>query len=230
VQRLRFEVFNLELGEGLDDSRREGLDRDEFDLVCDHLMVEDERTEDLVGTYRMQPASRGAADLYCAREFDLRGLPSAVLRDGIELGRAAVARGHRNGLALFALWRGLAAYATWRRARFLFGCSSLTSQDEALGWRVYAQLRGQGRLFSGVHVSPWPSFACVRPRPAGQSGAIALPRLFRTYLRYGARACGPPAIDRAFKTIDFLTLLDLEGLSPRLRGLFFEGLEAEVQA
>ena len=29
----------------------------------------------------------------------------------------------------------------------------------------------------------------------------------------GAKICGPPAIDREFKTIDFLTFLDLEKLN-----------------
>jgi putative hemolysin len=227
AQRLRFEVFNLELREGLASSHTEGLDRDEFDAVCDHLLVVDERTGELVGTYRMQPSAVGFERLYCAGEFDLRGLPPDVLAHGVELGRACIAREHRNGLVLFALWRGLAAYAVWRSARYLFGCSSLTSQDEGLAWRVYDQLRRQGKLLSGVHVSPWPALACARDGAgaAPEPEEIGLPRLFRTYLRYGARVCGPPAIDRAFKTIDFLVLLDLDGLSPRLRRLFFEGLE-----
>ena len=56
---------------------------------------------------------------------------------------------------------------------------------------------------------------------AGDPAAIELPSLFRTYLRYGTLVCGPPAIDREFKTIDFLVLLDSEALDPRSRALFF---------
>jgi putative hemolysin len=53
-QRLRYLVFNCELGEGLDTSSRTGLDGDRFDFICDHLMVHDSATGKLVGTYRMQ--------------------------------------------------------------------------------------------------------------------------------------------------------------------------------
>ncbi len=232
AQRLRFEVFNLELGEGLASSFDEGLDRDPFDEACDHLLVVDERTGELVGTYRMQVAA-GAAELYCDQEFDLRGLAPEHLERGVELGRACIRRGHRNGLVLFALWRGLASYALWSRSRYFFGCSSLPTQDEELAWRTYDALRARGHLLAGTSAAPRPAFACApRARPAERApaDAVELPRLFGTYLRYGARVCSPPAIDRAFKTIDFLVLLDCEALAPRLRRLFFEGLGVQPPA
>src|ERR1700733_4527698 len=52
--RLRFNVFNLEMGEGLSSSYSTGPDRDRFDPVCDHLIVEDQEDDQVVGTYRMQ--------------------------------------------------------------------------------------------------------------------------------------------------------------------------------
>ena len=36
----------------------------------------------------------------------------------------------------------------------------------------------------------------------------------------GAKICGAPAIDREFKTIDFLTLLDLKSLPARVADRF----------
>ena len=54
VSRLRFLVFNLELGEGLDSAYQDGQDNDEFDGVCDHLLVEHSLTGQVVGTYRLQ--------------------------------------------------------------------------------------------------------------------------------------------------------------------------------
>ena len=226
AQRLRFEVFNLELDEGLASSFESGLDVDAYDAFCTHLLVDDEESGELVGTYRMQSADVALDRLYCAQEFDLRGLPPEVLAQGGELGRACIRRGHRNGQVLFALWRGLATFATWNGLRYLFGCSSLTSQDEATGWRAYAQLRADGKLTPGIHVAPRPAYRCAGATlgDAQRGERFELPRLFRTYLRYGARVCSPPAIDRAFQTIDFLILLDLEGLEPRMRRLFFEGL------
>lgn len=233
AQRLRYEVFNLELAEGLAEAHAEGLDRDPFDACCDHLLVVDARDDTLVGTYRMQVAARAEA-LYCDQEYDLRGLPPEVHAAGVELGRACIAKGHRNGLALFALWRGLAAYGVWAGTRYFFGCSSLSTQDEGLGWRTHDLLRERGHLLPGVSVTPRPGFACARDASEaftrGGASAPELPKLFGTYLRYGARVCSPPAIDRAFGTIDFLVLLDCQALAPRMRRLFFEGLEPELPA
>src|SRR5689334_8887100 len=50
--KLRFEVFNLELGEGLSTSYAVGRDVDEFDAVCHHLIVLDAQDNQVVGTYR----------------------------------------------------------------------------------------------------------------------------------------------------------------------------------
>ena len=57
--------------------------------------------------------------------------------------------------------------------------------------------------------------------PGPSPAPIKLPKLFRTYIRYGAKVCGPPAIDRYFKTIDYLVLLDTAELDRVTRALFF---------
>src|SRR5437588_9103060 len=105
-QRLRYLVFNCELGEGLDISTLAGLDRDPFDLICDHLMVHDAATNHLVGTYRMQTGYRAKGNLgyYSEQLFDLA--PFEPLRGEIlELGRACVRQGYRHTTALFMLWK-----------------------------------------------------------------------------------------------------------------------------
>lgn len=69
-QRLRFLVFNCELGEGLDASAQTGLDRDQFDFICDHLMVHDASSGRLAGTYRLQSGYRAKGNLgYYGEEF-----------------------------------------------------------------------------------------------------------------------------------------------------------------
>ena len=229
VLRLRFEVFNLEMNEGLESSYETGLDFDAFDLVCDHLMVEEIATGALVGTYRMQSANRHGEGLglYCAQEFDLSSIPQDVLDRSVELGRACVARAYRNGHVLFSLWRGLSAYCVWTKRRFLFGCCSLTSQDPAEGRAFERYLERKGKAHPTIRVEPWPDYSCGMADP-GEGGADEadpeVPTLFGTYLRYGAYSCGAPAIDRAFKTIDFLVLLDLEQLDLRVRRMFFSGI------
>jgi len=230
VLRLRFEVFNVELREGLAASWSTGLDEDRFDRACHHLMLEVARTGELVGTYRLQTATMAAAGpgLYCAQEFDLARLPSAMVAASVELGRACIARDHRHGLALFALWRGLALYARLAGTRYFFGCCSLTSQDPREGLGMWARLRREGRVSRDLAVEPRPAFACEAASDAARE--VEVPKLFGTYLRYGAVACGPPAIDRAFGTIDFFIVLDVAALDPRLRLLFFAGLPAGGRA
>ena len=227
VQRLRFEVFNLELGEGLEESFATGLDADRFDAVCHHLIVEDLDDGAIVGTYRMQTSemARSHGGFYTAEEFDLGGFPDEVVASAIEVGRASVAKAFRNRQVLFVLWRGLAAYLTLNRKNYLFGCCSLTSQDPLEGKRVMDHLESSGQVHPEYRVLPQPDWACYAddydPPPPNQDEEVKLPRLFRTYLRYGAKICGPPAIDRDFKTIDYLVLLNTHDLDEQTRGIFF---------
>ncbi len=223
VLRLRFEVFNRELGEGLADSWETGLDRDPYDATCHHLMLVHEREDQVVGTYRLQTADMARArGFYCAQEFELAGL-EPILAGGVELGRACIRREHRHGSALFALWRGLAAYLSWSGKRYLFGCCSLTSQDPREGLGLLAQLERDGHLHEELRVETRASHAC-RVASGVRLPRVRLPALFGTYLRHGARVCGGPALDTEFRTIDYLIVLDLANLPGRLRRFFFAGL------
>jgi putative hemolysin len=232
---LRFEVFNLELGEGLAESYATGLDVDPFDEFCDHLIVEELATSEIVGTYRLQTGQLAAANLgyYSEREFDFA--PYEPFRcEMIELGRACVHADHRNFNLLHLLWRGIARYAVERNARMLIGCSSISSQDPTDGATTYEQLKSH-LIEPLLRTEPRPEFVvaggadagfpCVWPHqtqpgstPPATDGASS--RLLRAYLAIGARICGPPAIDREFGTIDFLTLLDLHALPAIVRAHF----------
>lgn len=81
VLRLRYRVFNLEMGEGLEASRATERDEDAFDAACHHLVVEHEPSRTVVGTYRIQSTAMAAsgAGFYSAGEYDLGGLPAAIL-------------------------------------------------------------------------------------------------------------------------------------------------------
>ena len=240
--RLRFRVFNVELGEGLESSYETGLDTDRFDAVCEHLVVEEKITGRVVGTYRMQSGATAARHIgyYSAQEFELG--PYEPLRPGIlELGRAAIDRAHRTPEVLTLLWRGIAQYAHGMGLRYLLGCSSLNSVDPAEGWQMYRQLENF-RVSAEFETIPTAAFACPGeqqaesaqtpacdethgdegPRAAAQQ--VKVPKLLRTYLAIGARIAAPPAFDREFRTIDFLTLLDLEMLSPAARNRFLAPL------
>jgi putative hemolysin len=222
VQELRFAIFHDELGEGLPGAAELGLDVDAFDDQCDHLVLESD-TGEVCGTYRLQTQAhaQAARGFYCDGEFELAHLPNEVLANAVELGRACVAAEHRRGVALFALWSGIAAYLRVERKRLLFGCCSLTGVCPELAAAAAAWLAERG------HADPrWrvPVRAAARGdgrmATAAAVAAFAPPTLFATYLRYGATVLGGPAFDRAFGTTDFLVLLDVGGFDARQRGLF----------
>ena len=224
ILRLRFNVFNLELGEGLEESFATGRDEDLFDSLCHHLLVVERSSKAIVGTYRMLTQEMlDASGFYSAAEFRLDQLPPSILGDGVEVGRACIVREHRNRKVLFLLWRGLARYVSHFDKRYLFGCCSITSQRPEEGIVLHEQLRERGLLHPELHVDPVAGFECrCAQSDLDACSAVEVPRLFETYLRYGGLVCGWPAIDRRFKTIDFLVLLDVQSLDSRTWNFFFD--------
>src|SRR5258708_5891443 len=219
AQALRFAVFNLELNEGLAESLATGLDADPFDEVCDHLIVKHLTTGEIVGTYRLQTGRTAAANrgYYSEQEFDFRPF-EPIRAELIELGRACVHQQHRNLIVLGLLWKGIADYARKRGGRYLCGCSSITSQEPAVGASAYADLCRKHLVPAQWRTRPLPAFDCSLSQLTEETPKI--PKLLRAYLSVGAKICGPPALDRIFKTIAFLTLLDLHSLPVQVRERF----------
>jgi len=219
--RLRFRIFNLELNEGLQSAYLDGYDKDRFDDVCDHLIVEDSTTGAIIGTYRIQMGDVAKRNFgyYSEQEFCFE--PYEFMRNQIvELGRACIHRDHRSSEVLHLLWRGIARYALLNGGRYMMGCCSLPSQEIDEGYAVYDSLR------------PWmaePALQTVAtstfkmPPRSAVVAEVRAPKLLRAYLTIGAKICSEPALDREFKTIDFLTLCDLQTLHPRMAARFLEG-------
>lgn len=227
VQGLRYRVFTEELGAG--HAQANQLDQDARDPWFHHLMICERRTGDVVGTYRVQTAVMAATrhGFYCSTFFELGGVPSAVLSDGIEVGRACVDPAHRSGRVLRLLWRGIARYSQWNAKRYVFGCCSLPGIDERVAQEAWRALHARGVIHDRVLVRPRPDVRGLpddgRARPLATAEALryAFWPLFDGYLALGARVCGAPAVDREFGTTDFLVLLDVENMDPRAyRSLF----------
>jgi putative hemolysin len=227
--RLRFEVFNLELHEGLESSFLTERDEDEFDLTCHHLIVIEKLSNAVVGTYRIRTIemAKNALGFYSAGEFCLENLPEEVLADSMEIGRACISRDHRNSRVLFLLWKGLAMYATKMRKRYLFGCCSLFSIDCSEGKRAAKLLQKLEAIHPSFRVDAREECQC-KPQDFLSEDIdpeIELPKLFGTYLRIGAKICGEPVIDRQFKTIDFFVIFDVETIEERYYKMFFTQFE-----
>lgn len=212
AQRLRYKVFGEEMGAALKGPA--GLDVDEFDSRCDHLLVRDSDTLKVVGTYRLLPPSAAPklSSLYSAREFDLRRL--AVMRAKmVEVGRACVDPGYRSGAAILTLWSGLADYMRRWGFETMLGCSSVSMAD---GGHLAANLHRQ--LALNATVAPEYRVFPHTPLPVEllqDGGAATPPPLLKAYLRLGAKVCGAPAWDADFNTADFLTLLRFDDLDSR---------------
>jgi putative hemolysin len=209
--RLRYKVFAEELGARIDSD--DGLDRDSFDDWCDHLIVRDDDSLRVIGTYRILPPHRARqlGRLYSESEFDLSRL--AHLRESmVEIGRSCVHRDYRQGPAIMLLWAGLAQYMRCNGYRHMVGCASASLAD---GGAQAAALRDslQGHLADPEYrVFPRVPFPHERFQRAAQ---CEMPPLIRGYMRLGAQICGEPAWDPDFNTADFLVWLSLERLNPR---------------
>lgn len=210
AQRLRYQVFAGELGAVLRSPVR-GLDIDDLDNHCDHLIVRDDGSGAVVGTYRMLPPGR-TDRLYTEGEFDLG--PLAALRDGlVEIGRSCVHPEHRTGAVINLMWTGIARYLYLLDRRWLIGCASVPLPDAAAVWRkVSATSLAPPRLQVRPH-RPWA--ADTTADTAGADGPGTVPPLLRGYLRLGAWVCGPPAHDPDFGVADLPVLLSLDRMHPR---------------
>lgn len=223
VQRLRYEVFNEELNEGLASSAATGLDEDLVDARCHHLMVLEAETNQVVGTYRvmMHEMTRGRG-FYSASEYDLGSLPEDVKHQAVEAGRACVAAAHRNGRVVQLLWRGLARYLVWNDRRYLFGCCSVPTVDPTVARILAHRLHGLGAMHDSLRVRTMDAFYCPEAEENVLVEDVGLPPLFGSYLKLGAKVLSGPAIDREFRVTDFFVLLDLESLESHVRRSFLE--------
>jgi putative hemolysin len=218
AQRLRYDVFTSTPGFALPSAGAGHIDIDRFDEYCDHLLVRDDDTGELVGCYRMLPPSGAiaAGGLYTATEFDVRAFdplrPSLV-----EMGRAVVRDGHRNGGVVLLMWAGILAYLDRYGYDYVTGCVSVPIGDAADGDVPGSQLRGVRDFILSRHAAP--AELRVHPhRPVRVGGRslddipapprTSVPALMRGYLRLGAQVCGEPAHDPDFGVGDFCVLLD----------------------
>lgn len=221
AQRLRFEVFNVEMNEGLSASWETGLDQDQYDQHADHLLVTDKNTDQVVGTYRM--LKKSVANLnggfYSEGEFDLtnlKRLPDEIL----EMGRSCVHKDYRSNGVINLLWAGIARYLELSKAKYLFGCGSLHTHDSQEISEIYSYLKSKYYADEKYRVYPLPH--CVVPGlkddlPIVDTRAVLkkLPPLLKGYFRSGALICGEPALDAEFGTTDFFILLSTEQITAR---------------
>lgn len=222
AQRLRFDIFAVEMGARLQPSVP-GHDVDLFDDYCEHLLVRDTQSRQVIGTYRvLTPAqAKRVGSTYSDTEFDLTRLRSLRERM-VELGRSCVHPEHRHGGVILALWGALADFMARNRLDTMIGCASIpmlhggiVTGDVAAS--IWQQLRK-------THLAPIEYQVLPRlPLPIEHldgSMDVEPPALIKGYLRLGAKILGAPAWDPDFNTADLPMLMRLTDLPPRYRKHF----------
>lgn len=222
AQRLRFNVFATEMGAQLN-TPIPGHDIDFFDNYCEHLLVQDLNTQQVVGTYRvLTPVQANrVGSFYSDTEFDLTRL-RALRSRMVELGRSCVHPDYRQGSVIMALWSALGGFMVRNQLDTMVGCASIPmlhngvvrSDIAASIWRQVRQTH-----LAAIEYQ-------VRPRlPLPMDGVddqldVEPPALIKGYLRLGAKVLGAPAWDPDFNTADLPIMMRLDDLHPRYRKHF----------
>ena len=220
AQKLRYRVFADELGARLN-PRTPGVDQDIFDPYCEHLVVRDERSGEVIGTYRIlsPEQAKTVGSYYSETEFDLIRLQHLRPRM-VEIGRSCVHPDYRTGATIALLWSGLAQYMTLRGYDYLIGCASISMADG--GHAAASIFRHLGEHLSPIEFRVFPR--CPLPLDALRHDLKAeVPPLIKGYLRAGAYICGEPAWDPDFNTADLPILMPMSRISERYSRHFIEG-------
>jgi putative hemolysin len=233
--KLRFSVFHKEY---MKKRRNVGVDIDKLDYVCDHLVIHDKRTGQVIGTYRLN-CSRFTDTFYSTTEFNLDqilALPGIKL----ELGRACIAREHRNGTVIALLWRGIIEYIQKTETKILFGCASIKTMEPLEIGLISKYLADEGYMTFDFDVPPTRKYKVkqlskileyidVNPFEYHKPDIeLLIPTLFKSYMRAGAKICKEPALDREFRCIDFLTVLNVDTMSALFKNKYLKSEKAAI--
>jgi putative hemolysin len=221
AQALRYRVFYEEMGaKPTQAMAARHTDFDDFDEVCDHLLVIDPGKgrggAGVVGTYRLLRRSVGEkfGRFYSAGEYDIAN----ILKAGgnfMELGRSCVDAAYRNRLTMQLLWTGIAKYVRDNDIDLMFGCASLPGTDPD-------KLAGQLAYIYHYHLAP--KELCPKALPElyvamdrmpkdaidPRRALASLPPLIKGYLRLGGFVGDGAVIDHQFNTTDVCVMVKTE--------------------
>lgn len=227
VFRLRYQVF-VEEGKNPILYDQSGLEMDEYDQFCDHLIVKDPNTDVVCGTYRLLPGSRISKRLgfYSETEFELHAFKQ-YRRHTLELGRSCVAPGYRGGRTLQMLWEGIAAYLNQNPHSFLIGCASLHGLAQREINEIYTLLHRKGVINDLYGIKPRDThrvegLKLLEDHLEEKAVFRRLPPLMKGYQWLGAEIGGVPAYDPIFNTVDFFIMLETDKVTKRYQRRFLD--------
>jgi putative hemolysin len=227
AQALRYQVFYQEMAaEPTAAMAAASRDFDDFDAICDHLLVIDRgRSGDqVVGTYRLlrQEVAESSHGFYSAGEYDLSRLYESVSRPGalLEVGRSCVHRDYRTTQTIQRLWQSIAGYIAEHGIEYLFGCASLPGTDPSALTVPLAYLHERYLAPPRMRVRALPErYVAMDAPPAEPPRPVevirSLPPLIKGYLRLGAFVGDGAVVDHQFGTTDVFIVLPRDRVAAR---------------
>ncbi len=218
AQRLRHLAFH--------GPSREGLDRDPFDDICTHILVEEAASGRLVCCFRILPLSCGGeiGRSYSAQFYELSALAEFEGRM-VEMGRFCVDPETRDPDIVRVAWAAMTRYVDENGVELLFGCSSFKGTDSNAYHDAFAMLAAK-------HLAPrrwWPRVKAPsvvefakklgRRKPDAKQAMLRMPPLLRTYLLMGGWVSDHAVVDRHMNTLHVFTALEIAAIPPARKKL-----------
>ncbi|ETX14607.1 ornithine-acyl-ACP acyltransferase [Roseivivax halodurans JCM 10272] len=204
---------------------REGLDRDEFDPSCLHVLIEERAGGRLVGCFRLRAFRDGseAGQSYAARSYDLSGL-AQYRQPMVEMGRFCIHPDMYDADVLRLAWGALTVFVDRNGMGMLFGCASFPGTDGQEHGETFAALKarhlGPERWRPGVKAREVVHF------PEGSQGAPdakmahrGMPPLLRSYLTMGGWVGDHAVVDRHLNTLHVFTAVEIDRIPPARKRL-----------
>jgi len=216
--RLRYKIF---LKKGFLDFPW-NIDCDQFDSLCDHLVIIDKDKNEVCGTYRILNSSR-SSQFYSQTEFHLESFLK-VSGEKIELGRACISKKHRNGQVIDLLWKGIGLYMKKTKAKYLFGCSSIMTEDIVKISLLQKHFSDNGIVKKDFNINPYQCPEIDKNILIDSTDNVEsfVPPLLRMYLKAGANIYGQPSHDPKFRCIDYFTVLDIDNVTDSFKKRYFK--------
>lgn len=210
VQKFRAEQFSEQFGIQF----KNGLDQDLYDLDCEHAVLRDKFSNEIVAYTRLKLLQgHELSQSYSAQEFDVSSL--SHLSNIVEIGRTCVHPRYRKGRALSILWLNLVPTVLWKmKAKHLIGCVSIRLQDNlARAYYTHQHIK-QLPAKQRIQIAAQPAYEPMHPEFSFAQDE-RMPKLFQVYLSMNAQLSTQAFHDQDFNCLDYFVFLDVNDVAKK---------------
>ena len=190
-----------------------GLDQDLYDFSCEHAVLRDKVTQEIVAYTRIKRLTGDelATQSYSQSEFDIAS-QLGHLDHIVEIGRTCVHPRYRSGKALSVLWLNLLPKILWEmKAKYVIGCVSIRLKgNEAQAYYTHQFIQNLQQGLNAIQAKPsyepaYPSFSFAQDE--------RIPKLFDVYLKMQATLSQQAYYDQDFNCLDYFVFLEVSKMA-----------------